>query len=33
VYAVASIIGIVITTGIRLLAIKYNWNLPNVQET
>jgi len=30
---VASIVGIVITTGIRLLAIKYNWNLPKVRET
>jgi len=30
---VASIIGIVVTTGIRLLAMKYNWNLPKVRET
>ena len=30
---VASIIGIVIATGIRLLAMKYNWNLPKVRET
>ena len=28
----ASIIGIVTVTGIRLLAMKYNWNLPKVQE-
>ena len=27
----ASIIGIVVATGIRLLAIKYNWNLPKVR--
>jgi len=30
---VASIIGIVLSTGIRLLAMKYNWNLPKVRET
>jgi len=30
---VASIIGIVAATGIRLLAMKYNWNLPKVRET
>lgn len=30
---VASIIGIVVTTGIRLLAMKYDWNLPKVRET
>ncbi len=30
---VASIIGIVTATGIRLLAMKYNWNLPRVRET
>ncbi len=30
---VASIIGIVLATGIRLLAMKYNWNLPKVRET
>ncbi len=30
---IASIIGIVTAIGIRLLAIKYNWNLPKVQET
>ncbi|MBS1267778.1 MAG: hypothetical protein MAG458_00491 [Nitrosopumilus sp.] len=29
----ASIIGIVSTTGIRLLAMKYDWNLPRVRET
>ncbi len=29
---VASIIGIVAATGIRLLAMKYNWNLPKVRE-
>lgn len=29
----ASIIGIVVATGIRLLAIKYNWNLPKVRES
>ena len=28
---VASIIGIVAATGIRLLAMKYNWNLPRVK--
>ena len=28
----ASIIGIVVATGIRLLAMKYNWNLPKVRE-
>ncbi len=30
---VASIIGIITATGIRLLAMKYNWNLPKVRET
>ena len=30
---IASIVGIVVATGIRLLAIKYNWNLPKVRET
>ncbi len=30
---IASIIGIITATGIRLLAIKYNWNLPKVRET
>jgi uncharacterized membrane protein YeiH len=29
---VSSIIGIVVGTGIRLLAMKYNWNLPKVRE-
>ena len=29
---IASIIGIVVGTGIRLLAMKYNWNLPKVRE-
>jgi len=29
----ASIIGIVAATGIRLLAMRYNWNLPKVRET
>ena len=28
---VASIIGIVVSTGTRLLAMKYNWNLPKVK--
>ncbi len=30
---IAAIIGIVTATGIRLLAMKYNWNLPKVQES
>jgi uncharacterized membrane protein YeiH len=30
---IASIIGIVVGTGIRLLAMKYNWNLPKVRES
>ena len=30
---IASIIGIVAATGIRLLAMKYNWNLPKVRES
>ena len=30
---IASIIGIVMGTGIRLLAIKFNWNLPKVRES
>lgn len=30
---IASIIGIVAGTGIRLLAMKYSWNLPKVQES
>jgi uncharacterized membrane protein YeiH len=29
----ASIIGIVATSGIRLLAMKFNWNLPRVRES
>ena len=29
---VSSIVGIVAATGIRLLAMKYNWNLPKVRE-
>jgi uncharacterized membrane protein YeiH len=29
----ASIVGIAVATGIRLLAMKYNWNLPKVRET
>jgi uncharacterized membrane protein YeiH len=29
----SSIIGIITATGIRLLAMKYNWNLPKVRET
>ena len=29
---IASIIGIITATGIRLLAMKYNWNLPKVRE-
>ncbi|MDX1596311.1 MAG: trimeric intracellular cation channel family protein [Nitrosopumilaceae archaeon] len=29
----ASIIGIAVATGIRLLAMKYNWNLPKVRES
>ena len=29
----SSIIGIVTVTGIRLLAMKYNWNLPRVRES
>ncbi|ABX12271.1 trimeric intracellular cation channel family protein [Nitrosopumilus maritimus] len=29
----ASVVGISITTAIRLLAMKYNWNLPKVQES
>lgn len=28
----ASIIGIVVTTGTRLVAMKYNWNLPRARE-
>ena len=30
---IASIIGIVFGTGIRLLAMKYNWNLPKAKES
>ena len=30
---IASIIGITTVTGIRLLAMKYNWNLPKVRES
>jgi uncharacterized membrane protein YeiH len=30
---VASIIGIIAATGIRLLAMKYNWNLPRVKNS
>ena len=30
---VASIIGIIVATGIRLLAMKYNWNLPRVKDS
>ncbi len=30
---VASVIGIIAATGIRLLAMKFNWNLPKVRET
>ena len=30
---ISSVIGIVAATGIRLLAMKYNWNLPKVRET
>ncbi|AFS80258.1 hypothetical protein NKOR_01760 [Candidatus Nitrosopumilus koreensis AR1] len=30
---ISSISGIVVATGIRLLAMKYNWNLPKVKET
>ncbi|WP_026090021.1 trimeric intracellular cation channel family protein [Candidatus Nitrosopumilus sediminis] len=29
---IASILGIVVGTGIRLLAMKFNWNLPKVRE-
>jgi uncharacterized membrane protein YeiH len=27
----ATIIGIILTTGLRLVAMKYNWNLPKVK--
>lgn len=30
---VSSVVGIVVVTGIRLLAMKYNWNLPKVRES
>jgi uncharacterized membrane protein YeiH len=30
---VSSVIGIVAATGIRLFAMKYDWNLPKVRET
>ena len=30
---VATILGILITTALRLVAIKYNWNLPRVKGT
>ena len=30
---ISSVIGIVSVTGIRLLAMKYNWNLPKVRES
>ena len=30
-FYVATILGIVITTGLRLVAMKYNWNLPRVK--
>ena len=30
---ISSVIGIVAATGIRLLAMKYNWNLPKVRES
>lgn len=30
---IASVIGIVVGTGIRLLAMKFNWNLPKVRES
>jgi len=28
---IATIVGIVITTGLRMVAMKYNWNLPRVK--
>ena len=28
---VATILGIVVTTSLRLVAMKYNWNLPKVR--
>jgi len=27
----ATILGIILTTGLRLVAMKYNWNLPRVR--
>ena len=27
----ATVLGIVVTTGLRLVAMKYNWNLPKVR--
>ena len=30
-FYIATILGIVITTGLRLVAMKYNWNLPRVK--
>ena len=30
---IATIIGIILTTTLRLIAIKYNWNLPKVKNT
>ena len=30
---ISSVIGIIAATGIRLLAMKYNWNLPKVRES
>jgi len=30
---IASIVGIVAATGIRLLAMKFNWNLPRVKDS
>ena len=30
---VSSVIGIIVATGIRLLAMKFKWNLPKVRES
>jgi len=30
-FYIATILGIVVTTGLRLVAMKYNWNLPKVK--
>ena len=30
---IATITGIILTTGLRLVAMKYNWNLPRVKGT